>query len=117
MNYNILSYLLYLTVTVFITVYLGWFLYKNGWLHLKSIFGTEEELAQKVNQLFLTGYYLLNIGYAVISISAWPPVENLTQVFTTVGYRSGNIIILLGLMHYFNIWVTSKYGKKLLTNN
>ena len=117
MNYNILSYALYLMVTVFITVYVGWILYKNGWLHLKSIFGAEIELASKVNQLLLTGYYLLNIGYAVFSVSIWPPIENLTQALTTVGERSGSIILLLGLMHYFNIWITSKYGKTLLTNN
>ncbi|MFT6746573.1 MAG: hypothetical protein ACJAZ2_000914 [Glaciecola sp.] len=117
MNYNLLSYLLYLMITVFITVYVGWILYKDGWLHLKLIFEKEEELALKVNQLLLTGYYLLNIGYAVFSISIWPTVENLTQALTIVGQRSGSIILLLGVMHYFNLWVTSKYGKTLLTNN
>ncbi|MFT6715405.1 MAG: hypothetical protein ACJA0Q_000032 [Saprospiraceae bacterium] len=117
MNYNILSYFMYLTVTVFITAYVGWVLYKNGWLHLKSIFGKEEELALKVNQLLLTGYYLLNFGYAVFSVSIWPKIDNLTQACTTVGQRSGSIILLLGFMHYFNLWITSKYGKKLLTNN
>ncbi len=116
MNHQLLSYVIYLSITIFITVYVGWLLFKNGWIHLKATFGKEEQLAEKINQLLLVGYYLLNIGYSVQSIHTWPSINNTLQLCTEVGTRSGKIILLLGIMHFVNMWATHYYGKKLIVH-
>ena len=116
-NYLMVSYISYLMITVFITVYVGWFCHKNGWLHLKQIFKKEQELALKLNNLLLTGYYLLNIGYAIVSINYWETVQSWEDVLSVVSLKAGTIVICLGIMHYFNLWVTQKYGHLLVQNS
>ncbi len=117
MNFLVISYLVYLLATVFITVYVGWFCYKNGWIHLKRIFKKEEALAQKLNQLLLTGYYLLNIGYALLSINTWEIVQSWQDVFSVVSLKTGIVVIFLGIMHYFNLWATQNYGHLLVSDS
>lgn len=117
MNYLIVSYVIYLLITVFITVFVGWFCYKNGWIHLKMIFKNEEAFALKLNQLLLTGYYLLNIGYAIVSINDWETVRTWKEVISVVSFKAGIIIVFLGMMHYFNLWITQKYGHLLVKNS
>jgi hypothetical protein len=117
MNYNTIAYLIYLPTTIYITVYIGRLCYKYGLHHLKSIFGTEEDLANLVNRLLLIGYYLINIGYAAITLKFWEQIETYIQLINIVSTRLGIIIIFLGIMHYFNLWVTKTHGKKLLTNH
>jgi hypothetical protein len=115
-NYNTIAYLIYLPCTVYITLYVGWACYKNGIHHLKSIFQKETALAELINKLLLIGYYLLNIGYATITLRFWNTINNVQELINILTQRIGLIVLFLGIMHYFNLWVTSTYGKKLINN-
>lgn len=114
MNYNVLAYFLYLLISCFITVYVGWFCYKNGFVHLKKAFGKELALAKTVNKFLLIAYYLLNIGYVVITLKNWVEIESFSHLLGELAFHVGLISLLLGTLHYFNMWVTSKYGERLI---
>ncbi len=62
MNYNIVSYLIYIPVTVAITIWVASTLFKNGRVFLVDIFHGNDLLADSVNKLLLVGFYLINIG-------------------------------------------------------
>ena len=71
MNLHVLSYLIYLPITIVLTIWVGHMLFKNGKIFLVDIFEKNLELAQSVNQLLLVGFYLINIGYAVFTLSSY----------------------------------------------
>ena len=104
MNYNILSYLLYLPTIFFITIKVGWLFYKNGEIFLASIFINNPILAKNTNNLLLLAYYLTNLGYAVITIAYWDKISNIIDLINTLSSILGKIIVILALLHYNNIF-------------
>lgn len=103
MNYNILTYSIYLPIIVLIMVKVGWMFYKHGEIFLLHIFDQNISLVKSINNLLLIGYYLVNLGYAVISIAYWETVESVIQMFNTLGEHLGIIITALALLHFNNV--------------
>ncbi len=62
MIYIILTYCIYLVVTICLTIWIAKTLFKNGQVFLVDIFHGNKELAISVNNLLLVGFYLINIG-------------------------------------------------------
>lgn len=119
-NYNFISYLIYLPVTFYITVIVGWVLYKKGIVFLNDAFNSNVELASILNKFLLLGYYLLNLGYAAVSIHIFSEIYSFTQLIEELSKRIGMLIIGLALMHYFNMYTFSQFNKqiqKLYSNN
>lgn len=119
-NYNFISYLIYLPITFYITVIVGWILYKKGIVFLSDAFNSNVELASILNRFLLLGYYLLNLGYAAVSIHIFSEINSFTQLIEELSKRIGMLIIGLSLMHYFNMYTFSHFNKqiqKLYSNN
>jgi NO-binding membrane sensor protein with MHYT domain len=119
-NYNFISYLIYLPITFYITVIVGWVLYKKGIVFLNDAFNSNVELASILNKFLLLGYYLLNLGYAAVSIHIFSEINSFTQLIEELTKRIGMLIIGLALMHYFNMYTFSHFNKqiqKLYSNN
>jgi NO-binding membrane sensor protein with MHYT domain len=119
-NYNFISYLIYLPITFYITVIVGWVLYKKGIVFLIDAFNSNVELASILNKFLLLGYYLLNLGYAAVSINIFSEINSITQLIEELSKRIGMLIIGLALMHYFNMYTFSHFNKqiqKLYSNN
>ena len=108
MNYYLLVYGVYLPVTVLLTVWVARTLFKNGRTFLVDIFHGNEPLADSVNKLLLTGFYLINIGYATLTLRTTEPVESYQQSVETLSIKIGTIILILGGMHFFNLYVFYK---------
>ena len=65
----IITYMVYLAVSVALTVWVGRALFNNGRVFLVDIFRGNEALASSVNQLLLVGFYLVNLGYVVLTLA------------------------------------------------
>lgn len=104
MNLNIVSYLIYLPVTAFITIVVGHKLHRDGRYFLLEVFN-ETHVADAVNNFLLAGYYLLNIGYAVLIVWQWGEVQNVTQLTEKLSFYVGWICVSLAMIHYFNLTV------------
>jgi hypothetical protein len=118
MNFTLLGYIIYLPVTLYITVVVGGVLYKNGRYFLLDIF-SNEEMADTYNKFLLTGYYLLNIGYASVSIGWWNTIYSSYGLIAELTWRLGFIILSLGTIHYINLYAFSRFSarfKKLYNN-
>jgi hypothetical protein len=108
MSYIIFSYSAYLVITIALTIWVAHKLFQNGKIFLVDIFHGNEPLANSVNNLLLTGFYLINIGYAVYTLQISQQVLNWQAVFESLSTKIGLIILILGGMHFFNLYLFYK---------
>jgi hypothetical protein len=111
-NYIIPTYVTYLVVTIALTIWVAKTLFKNGKVFLIDIFHGNKELADSVNNLLLVGFYLINIGYAVYTLQVHSSIVNPQEMIEILSVKVGFIILLLGAMHFFNLFVFFKLRKK-----
>ena len=105
MNYIIITYMLYLALTISITIWVATTLFRNGKVFLVDIFHGNKELADSVNNLLLVGFYLINIGYAVYTLHVTTSITNAQEVIEKLSLKIGMIILILGAMHFFNLYI------------
>ncbi|KJD37065.1 hypothetical protein PW52_00985 [Tamlana sedimentorum] len=105
MNYNILAYSIFLPTISVVTIKTGWVFYKNGTVFLFKIL-QNATFAKQVNNLLLIGYYLVNIGYTIFSISLWQNVSNVVDLINSLTKNMGLILLVLATLHFNNIfWI------------
>ena len=112
MNYIIITYSLYLVITMALTIWVARTLFKNGKVFLVDIFHGNKELADSVNNLLLVGFYLINIGYAVYTLQVTGSIVNTQEVIERLSLKIGLIILILGAMHFFNLYLFFTLRKK-----
>lgn len=105
MNYIIIAYTAYLVLSIALTIWVARTLFRNGKIFLVDIFKGNEELANSVNRLLLVGFYLMNIGYVVLALKIWGEVADAREMIETLSYKLGAIIIVLGVMHFLNLFI------------
>ena len=105
MNYIIITYMLYLALTIAITIWVARTLFRNGKIFLIDIFHGNKELADSVNNLLLVGFYLVNLGYAIYTLQVTSSITNAQEVIEKLSIKIGLIILILGGMHFFNLYI------------
>lgn len=114
MNYTVWTYLIYLPVTIGITLYVGQTLFKNGAVFLIDIFANNKTLAHSVNKLLLTGFYLINLGYLLYMLSTNKHIGGAVELIEVLSVKVGFIVLVLGAMHFFNIYLFYRIRKRSL---
>lgn len=112
MDKHVLAYSIYLIITTLLTVWVGHTLFRNGKVFLRDIFHGNLELANAVDKLLLTGFYLINIGYAVHSMLVTQEILDNRVLMEVLSKKIGVIILILGAMHFFNMFVFFKLRKR-----
>jgi cytochrome c biogenesis protein CcdA len=112
MSYIVISYLLYLPITIALTLWVGRSLFRHGHIFLVETFHGKTEIAEAVNKLLLVGFYLINIGYAVYTLQILETINNFQQVIEVLSIKIGVIILILGGMHFFNLFVFFQLRKR-----
>lgn len=105
MNYNIFSYTVYLVITLFVIFWVGSTLYRNGRPFVIMCLGGSVTVADAVNKMLLAGYYLVNAGYAVLTLKIWENVTSFIGVLQVLSFKLGLLVLLLGTMHFINVSV------------
>lgn len=114
MNYIIITYCFYLIISITLTVWVARTLFKNGKIFLYDIFHGNKELADSVNNLLLVGFYLINVGYVVYTLQIYDTIENVQEVVENLSLKIGLIILILGGMHFLNLYIFFNLRKKAL---
>jgi hypothetical protein len=112
MNYNVVTYFAYFLIILFVVLYVGGRLYRHGEAFVDNCFLGDIKISRAVNKFLLSGYYLMNIGYSIFVLSGWEKVNSLVNMLEVTAYRSGTIILMLGIMHYINIISLIAIGRK-----
>jgi len=114
MNNIVLLYALYVVITITTTIWVAHNLFKNGKIFLVDIFHGNKDLADAVNNLLLVGFYLINIGYAVYTLQVVGNVDNARMVIEVLSLKIGAIILILGGMHFLNMFIFFRLRKRAL---
>jgi hypothetical protein len=112
MNYTVLTYSIYLPATILLTIWVARTLFTNGRIFLFEIFHQDNILADSVNKLLLVGFYLINIGYAVYTLKIISTIEGTQAVIEMLSQKVGWIILVLGAMHFFNLFILFSLRRK-----
>lgn len=105
MNYNILSYLIYGCVTIYIIYYVGKMFRRNGRIFILRVFQENESLTDTTNNILLMAYYLFNIGYSIIQFSYWGRVTDVESMISSISRKAGLLITILAVTHYLNMLI------------
>jgi hypothetical protein len=115
--FTTLSHLLYLTLSVGLTVWVARTLHKNGRIFLVDSFLGNEKLADSVNHLLVVGFYLINIGYVSLALKYGDKPLSIPETIETLSTKVGTVMIVLGVMHFFNLYVFSRMRRRALLRN
>lgn len=114
MNLNLLAYCIFLLSTVYIIVVIGKICYRNGNTYVLSLIPGHQELCLRINRILLTGYYLVNIGYTATTLAYWKQIHTVIGFAEALTWRTGYILLLLALLHYANLFILTRYVKKII---
>ena len=103
-GYAIAVYVTYAAVAVGLTAWLARTLFRNGAVFLHDVFVDRPGLADAVNRLLVTGFYMLNLGYALWVLEAGRGLDALAAVQLFVR-RIAILLVVLAVMHLFNVFV------------
>ena len=104
-----LSYALYLLVSVALTVWVARVLSSSGETFLVRCFSQDRDLAQSTNRLLVIGFYLVNLGLVCSRLSDWK--INAVNLVPEIGSRIGVTLLVLGVMHFFNMSMIARMGR------
>ena len=103
-----ISYMLYLAISISATIWVAQTLKRNGRTFLVDAFHNNAELADSVNHLLVVGFYLINVGYVALALSTDAFVTTMRQAIELVSGKIGVVLVVLGVMHFFNMWVLNR---------
>ena len=112
MNETVITYTLYLVLAITLTVWVARTLHKNGRIFLVDCFHGNTDLADSVNHLLLVGFYLMNIGFVSLYLKTADEITGARGVFEALSGKMGVVLLVLGGMHFFNLYVFTKMRRR-----
>lgn len=112
MNHIVGAYLIYLAISVALTIWVARTLHQNGRVFLVDVFHGNESLADSVNHLLVVGFYLINLGYVSLALELGYEVESMQGAIEALSWKVGTVLVVLGGMHFFNLYVFSRIRRR-----
>ena len=109
-------YIAYFLVSLGMTIWVGRTLHKNGRLFLVEAFCGNQAMADSVNHLLLVGFYLINLGFVLLFLRIGVKPTDLVEGVEYISTKLGIVVLVLGVMHFFNIFNFSRMRKKALSH-
>ena len=117
MTYTVWTYLTYLIISVTLTVWVARTLHKHGRIFLVDSFQGNEPLADSINHLLVVGFYLINIGYVSMALKYGEKPQDFAGLLEALSTKVGVVLLVLGGMHFFNLFVFSKMRRRAMLHN
>src|SRR6187401_3799644 len=89
------TYLIYLAISIALTVWVARTLHKNGRIFLVDVFHGNEALADSVNHLLVVGFYLINFGYVSMALKLGYEIANAKEGIEALSVKVGMVLIVL----------------------
>jgi len=117
MSVEIVTYLVYLAISVALTVWVAHTLHKNGRVFLVDVFHGNEQLADSVNHLLVVGFYLINLGYVSLALKLGYSLASAQEGIEALSVKVGMVLLVLGAMHFFNLLIFSRMRRRASRRN
>jgi hypothetical protein len=102
------AYIVYLLISVNLTIWVARTLHKRGAIFLVDAFHGNTELAASVNHLLVVGFYLINIGFVSLALKSNAQISTARGAIEMLSDKLGWVLLILGGMHFFNLFVFSR---------
>lgn len=109
--FEVASYALYLSISIGLTVWVANTLARNGEVFLIDCFGHDAVLARSTNHLLVVGFYLVNLGFILLTLRFGQPPETLPDAIRFLASKVGLAVLVLGIMHFFNMGAIARFGR------
>ncbi|MEO6707938.1 MAG: hypothetical protein ABI054_00835 [Planctomycetota bacterium] len=112
----VVTYLIYLALSIALTIWVARTLHRNGKVFLVDVFGGKEELASSVNHLLVVGFYLVNLGFISLTLRTSLQVLGARDSIELLSSKVGMVLVVLGGMHLFNVYVFNSFRRRSMQN-
>ncbi len=112
----LIGYAIYLPIAIGLTIYVSKTLFKNSLVYMTDIFNGREEIAKATNKLFQTGFYLLNLGFALMILELYLFENSYQELVEKLGYKIGGFAMYLGIMLFVNLYFFFRGKRKAKEN-
>lgn len=101
---QLISLIVYVILAMATTVLLGRSLYQNGEVFIAMTLGDRTDLVKPINNVLLTGFYLINIAFVMLYMSQGNiEIQSIGDALSFLARKFGFVLAVLGLWHYGNI--------------
>lgn len=112
MNYTVVAYALYVVIALAMTIWVARTLHRNGRVFVVAAFRGNEVMGDAVNHLLVVGFYLINIGFIAFALRYGTKPRDLTEMVEFLSTKLGVVLLVLGGMHFFNMFNFDKMRRK-----
>lgn len=112
-----LYYLIYLGSCATLIGWLSFTFHRSGAIFLREAFRGDETLVRAVNHLLDIGFYLVSIGYVVLTHEPWGWQVNLVPTGTMILLKLGWFLLFMGVLHLFNLLLLAIFRRRTLVAN
>ncbi|AKJ11218.1 membrane protein [Streptomyces incarnatus] len=112
MDRTVIAYVIYLVVSIALTIWVARTLSRNGRIFLADVLRGNEKLADAVNHLLVVGFYLVNLGFVALYLSGDETIEDTRGIFEALSTKLGVVLLVLGVMHLGNVYVLNRIRRR-----
>jgi len=109
----VVGYIIYIVLTVLLTVWVASTLSRHGRVYLADVFGNERT-AGAMNQLLVVGFYLVNFGFAALWLQTGDRASGLRDVVQMLATKLGTVLLVIGALHLINLAIFSRIRRNVL---
>jgi hypothetical protein len=109
-DHKVWMYLVYLAISIGLTVWVATTLSRNGLVFLEDVFD-DSKLARAVNHLLVMGFYLLNLGFVAVAMRSGAAIPDASRALEALSLKLGLVLLVLGVLHFFNVFFLNRYRR------
>src|SRR5215470_548577 len=107
MDLRLVEYVLYLAVSICLTVWVGRALHQNGRQFLAEVL-PDRALAASLSRLLVVGFYLVALGGVALLLQVDVALASPADVIKAVATKVGLVLLLLGGLHLVTMLVLNR---------
>jgi len=108
----VVTYVIYLAISVSLTVATGLTLSRSGRVFLRDVFGGDQALAEAVSRLLVVGFYLLTLGFVVLAMRPAGQITSVSQAAGVLSVKIGEVLLVLGALHLMNFVIFRRIRRR-----
>ncbi|MBR7836452.1 hypothetical protein KDL01_24455 [Actinospica durhamensis] len=112
MDLTVLTYVVYLLLSVILTVWVARTLSRTGHVFLVTLLRGDELVAGAVNRLLVVGFYLLDLGFVTLFMRIGGTVASIRACFEALSVKIGTVLLVLGVIHLANVYLLARIRRR-----
>lgn len=105
MDVTVITYGVYLAISIALTMWVARTLFTNGQRFLVDVFQGDQELALSANHLLVVGFYLINFAFVCQALRMSTDVVSARGGLEALAEKIGGVLFVLGMTHFMNFIV------------